>query len=608
MREPQEPGVRDSDTEQVDTDFDLAEQHAVKEDLLTDPDWTEAEVDGENPEDVDEFTDGLDDTFYEGQSDEFGDEEAEEEDSQEDYYDDEDSCSEDEDPLCPDCHNVLVWSDYSGTTYAKGWLCNNVETCGSQKATMGEWRWFCQDCCNDFCEKCKPREDDEDIADPLTGDDDIYGIAELTEGDEGDTTQVEDDLEDIYSEGDNDLDVGGDGEESARRKQKVTFAIASSTSPAASLENDWVQISSKPAQTKDLPQPGPARSAAQPSSLPQLWAAIVAGGPKQGGPSAGQSGLSQSTLTQAQLVWEPGGEPCPQTDSSPLRRSGSYSADPKATSGASTPPRQAVTSPTRSHGISPTRNRSPGYVPSVPVDLRCQVLAKPADHCPHGHTLQPHINSVKASHNTCNRCNRQGIASPELIYRCFECDFDVCVACYKPSICSPAAQVKNSPISPIRRASSPTHLQPAQLGSLHMSAGGLSSSSNHVVTSAPASGTSTRSMLTAVVPPSTASGANPNEAPALTPTRSTAMRVLQNVQKAGTGPKVPVPLKQITPDDVARTLPFTSDKTGVQLRGAIGIPSDTSVAQSPAAMSRNPYSHLVSSATMPSRISWPAPK
>merc|ERR1711907_870175 len=67
---------------------------------------------------------------------------------------------------CPDCGNSLVWSDYNGGEYVRGWMCNNVDTCGSRAYTAGSFRWYCQRCNNDFCDKClgAPAQPQENIS------------------------------------------------------------------------------------------------------------------------------------------------------------------------------------------------------------------------------------------------------------------------------------------------------------------------------------------------------------------------------------------------------------------------------------------------------------
>merc|ERR1719329_1520699 len=69
--------------------------------------------------------------------------------------------------------------------------------------------------------------------------------------------------------------------------------------------------------------------------------------------------------------------------------------------------------------------------------------------------MQPYINPLKASTNTCNRCSRQGIANPEVLHRCAECDYDVCMACYRGSQSIKLSQAQALP----SRTSQPTALQ-----------------------------------------------------------------------------------------------------------------------------------------------------
>lgn len=56
---------------------------------------------------------------------------------------------------CPDCGRELEWSNYAGGVYTKGWLCNNIDVCGSAVKVKGWWRWNCRTCINDFCTDCK---------------------------------------------------------------------------------------------------------------------------------------------------------------------------------------------------------------------------------------------------------------------------------------------------------------------------------------------------------------------------------------------------------------------------------------------------------------------
>lgn len=73
---------------------------------------------------------------------------------------DSDESDRDEAPgSCPDCEAQLVWSAYAEGPYEVGWHCCNYKTCGSDgEGKKGECRWFCADCQNDFCDKCKPQQ------------------------------------------------------------------------------------------------------------------------------------------------------------------------------------------------------------------------------------------------------------------------------------------------------------------------------------------------------------------------------------------------------------------------------------------------------------------
>lgn len=57
-------------------------------------------------------------------------------------------------PTCPDCHDLMLWSESCGS-YSFAWTCNNFKNCGSTKATSGVSRWFCRRCQNNLCNLCK---------------------------------------------------------------------------------------------------------------------------------------------------------------------------------------------------------------------------------------------------------------------------------------------------------------------------------------------------------------------------------------------------------------------------------------------------------------------
>eukprot|EP00931_Biecheleriopsis_adriatica_P084132 TRINITY_DN5785_c0_g1_i2.p1 TRINITY_DN5785_c0_g1~~TRINITY_DN5785_c0_g1_i2.p1 ORF type:complete len:576 (+),score=133.39 TRINITY_DN5785_c0_g1_i2:48-1730(+) len=69
---------------------------------------------------------------------------------------------------CPGCSQELQWSNSSEGDYAKDWLCDNVEFCGSSGRVRGtRWRWNCPRCMSDYCGDCvgrpegwQPPEDD----------------------------------------------------------------------------------------------------------------------------------------------------------------------------------------------------------------------------------------------------------------------------------------------------------------------------------------------------------------------------------------------------------------------------------------------------------------
>ncbi|CAE7753813.1 unnamed protein product [Symbiodinium sp. CCMP2592] len=58
-------------------------------------------------------------------------------------------------PNCPVCGDEMEWSDYMGGIYVSGWACENQ--CGSRRVNCGLWRWFCQKCKTDICDKCHRR-------------------------------------------------------------------------------------------------------------------------------------------------------------------------------------------------------------------------------------------------------------------------------------------------------------------------------------------------------------------------------------------------------------------------------------------------------------------
>lgn len=58
-------------------------------------------------------------------------------------------------PTCRFCTSTMHWSDHAEGTYASGWYCENVTTCGSCSTSQGSWRWFCPMCQNhDLCTDC----------------------------------------------------------------------------------------------------------------------------------------------------------------------------------------------------------------------------------------------------------------------------------------------------------------------------------------------------------------------------------------------------------------------------------------------------------------------
>lgn len=54
----------------------------------------------------------------------------------------------------------------------------------------------------------------------------------------------------------------------------------------------------------------------------------------------------------------------------------------------------------------------------------------PHRQCPQGHLLTIYVHNTTQG-NFCNMCNRKGICPPECVFRCQECDYDLCESCYK---------------------------------------------------------------------------------------------------------------------------------------------------------------------------------
>eukprot|EP00930_Biecheleria_cincta_P087641 TRINITY_DN76871_c0_g1_i1.p1 TRINITY_DN76871_c0_g1~~TRINITY_DN76871_c0_g1_i1.p1 ORF type:complete len:644 (-),score=104.49 TRINITY_DN76871_c0_g1_i1:91-2022(-) len=50
--------------------------------------------------------------------------------------------------------------------------------------------------------------------------------------------------------------------------------------------------------------------------------------------------------------------------------------------------------------------------------------------CPQGHPLTIYVHSGTGG-NFCNMCNRKGICPPECVFRCQDCDYDLCESCYQ---------------------------------------------------------------------------------------------------------------------------------------------------------------------------------
>jgi len=68
----------------------------------------------------------------------------------------------------------------------------------------------------------------------------------------------------------------------------------------------------------------------------------------------------------------------------------------------------------------------------VPTALLFQALQErsgPKVTCPNGHQLQKSVKSTPGS-NTCDKCGRTKIVPPEHVFRCEQCDYDLCQKCY----------------------------------------------------------------------------------------------------------------------------------------------------------------------------------
>jgi len=71
------------------------------------------------------------------------------------------------------------------------------------------------------------------------------------------------------------------------------------------------------------------------------------------------------------------------------------------------------------------------YVPADSIQVLCLVEENPhklQTTCRHGHSLRKHEPTVGKVH-WCDTCMRNRIEAPELLLRCDECDFDMCMTC-----------------------------------------------------------------------------------------------------------------------------------------------------------------------------------
>jgi len=316
-------------------------------------------------------------------------------------------------------------------------------------------------------------EEDEDVYDRENDGEDEDDPREFDEEEEEDGhTEFEEEDDDVYG-----LDRQGSA--------KVSFAElpAGSTCATTLAASDWLQISSAPAAapcrdaSDDCVTPTfTLWGARDPASLPQRRSPMGEGPSRHSASSstsAARTFCLQPPASCLTLSEEPAREPSPLADAS-LDRNCRVDDPSKLTSSinsALTPPSPLDAG--RGLCASPLRTPTPARTPDVrTLGLPMEVKF---DQCPKGHLLQPYVNPIKASHNTCNLCRRSHIMSPEFIYRCFECDHDVCVACYRGGPGSMSAQAQSpshrlagplrepGPISMSSVQASPGHLTRAAL-------------------------------------------------------------------------------------------------------------------------------------------------
>jgi hypothetical protein len=105
--------------------------------------------------------------------------------------------------------------------------------------------------------------------------------------------------------------------------------------------------------------------------------------------------------------------------------------------------------------------------PRSPVEVPVEVISsKPSSQvghgnahkvgtCAKGHCLQPYVSEMEEEGNICDGCGRMGIVHPERIFRCEQCDFDLCQACFNFKVVPGPVNIPVTVVPPA--ASSPTN-------------------------------------------------------------------------------------------------------------------------------------------------------
>lgn len=340
------------------------------------------------------------------------------------------------------------------------------------------------------------------------------------------------DEDEIYSQGEDIYEMPDETE--GHEKRKVSFSGEKGTTNSARADNAWMQISSTPTP----------RSYSAPENLHQ----------------------SQPVLSRRIPATDAGGD-----DLAAIAKCSSAGA--RALSGPITPP--TPSNPGRSSCLSPS---TPSPLPSSrysapfaenelgPQPLSTRGGQARIDQCPHGHQLQPYVNQVAGSCNHCDRCGRRRIAPPEQIYRCAECDYDVCAACCRPSPSPSPSCLNQAPtVLPAPSQGRPIGALQAAPGSAPCRAAPLS---GHVIAPFPVPATTsgypqTLPMASVLA----ATGANPNEAPA--------QAVHNNIVRMRVQGAVATPVKQ-RPEDVVRPYPYANDAS-MLIRGPTASFGDTAL-------------------------------